>query len=63
MDGRAGKVRSLRRGTEVNGIDRIRMVDGFNEDWIDFERGGAEHRKGSTTLDEAISTLVKGNVK
>ena len=44
-------------------IARIRMVDGFNEGWIDFERGGTEHREGTTTLDKAISILVKGNVK
>jgi NAD(P)H dehydrogenase (quinone) len=44
-------------------VARIRMVDGFNEGWIDFEGRGAVHRKGSTTLDEAISTLVKGTVK
>jgi NAD(P)H dehydrogenase (quinone) len=44
-------------------VARIRMVDGFNEGWIDFEGRGAVHRKGSTTLDEALSTLVKGTVK
>lgn len=41
-------------------IPRIRMVDGFNEGWIDFEGRDAGHRKGSTTLDEAIARLVKG---
>ena len=41
-------------------ILRIRMVDGFNEGWIDFEGRDTEHRKGSTTLDEVIALLVKG---
>jgi NAD(P)H dehydrogenase (quinone) len=40
-------------------IPRIRMVDGFNEGWIDFEGRDAEQRKGSTTLDEVIARLVK----
>jgi NAD(P)H dehydrogenase (quinone) len=40
-------------------LSRIRMVDGFNEGWIDFEFDGAEHRKGSTTLGEATSALLK----
>ena len=38
-------------------MPRIRMVDGFNEGWIDFE-GGGEHRRGSTTLDAVIAELV-----
>jgi NAD(P)H dehydrogenase (quinone) len=38
-------------------MPRIRMVDGFNEGWIDFE-GGGEHRKGATTLDAVIVGLV-----
>jgi NAD(P)H dehydrogenase (quinone) len=40
-------------------LARIRMVDGFNEGWIDFE-GSGEQRKGLVTLDKAISVLVKG---
>jgi NAD(P)H dehydrogenase (quinone) len=38
-------------------MPRMRMVDGFNEGWIDFE-GGGEHRKGATTLDAVIAGLV-----
>src|SRR5580700_7421759 len=38
-------------------MPRIRMVDGFNEGWIDFE-GGGEHWKGATTLDAVIAGLV-----
>ena len=36
---------------------RIRMVDGFNEGWIDFE-GGCEHRRGNVTLEAVIAGLV-----
>ncbi|MGN6481372.1 NAD(P)H-binding protein [Luteibacter sp.] len=34
---------------------RMRMIDGFNEGWIDF---GASARKGVTTLDEVVRGLV-----
>jgi NAD(P)H dehydrogenase (quinone) len=43
-------------------IPRIRMVDGFNEGWIDFE-GSGEHRKGATTLDAVIAGLVNKGVR
>ena len=43
-------------------MPRIRMVDGFNEGWIDFE-GGGEHRKGATTLDAVIAGLVNKEVR
>ncbi len=36
---------------------RIRMVDGFNEGWIDFERVG-EHRRGTVTLEIVIARLT-----
>jgi uncharacterized protein YbjT (DUF2867 family) len=38
-------------------LPRIRMIDGFNEGWIDFE-GGGERRKGAITLDAVIAGLV-----
>jgi NAD(P)H dehydrogenase (quinone) len=41
-----------------NPLPRIRMVDGFNEGWIDFESGQHGSRKGSTTLQAAIQALV-----
>jgi NAD(P)H dehydrogenase (quinone) len=41
-----------------NPLPRIRMVDGFNEGWIDFEAGQHGSRKGSTTLQAAIQALV-----
>jgi NAD(P)H dehydrogenase (quinone) len=38
-------------------MPRIRMLDGFNEGWIDFERNGAEQRKGLTSIETALSEL------
>src|ERR1700734_1637250 len=40
-----------------NPLPRIRMVDCFNEGWIDFERAG-EHREGTVTLDTVIAGLI-----
>jgi NAD(P)H dehydrogenase (quinone) len=42
-----------------NPVPRIRMIDGFNEGWVDFEGGTAEHRKGSTELRTVIAELVE----
>ena len=36
---------------------RIRMLDGFNEDWICFEKP-AEARKGKVELETVLKTLV-----
>ena len=36
---------------------RIRMLDGFNEGWIEFEGGQAGSLKGSVTLDEVLATV------
>jgi hypothetical protein len=33
-----------------NPVPRSRMLDGFNEGWIEFERGAAGSRKGTTEL-------------
>jgi NAD(P)H dehydrogenase (quinone) len=41
-----------------NPLPRIRMVDGFNEGWIDFESGQRGSRKGSTTLRAALQALL-----
>ncbi|MFC5862824.1 NmrA family NAD(P)-binding protein [Acidicapsa dinghuensis] len=43
-----------------NPSPRMRMLDGFNEGWIDFESGSAGSRKGSVTLTEALRSLVEG---
>jgi NAD(P)H dehydrogenase (quinone) len=40
-----------------NPMPRIRMIDGFNEGWIDFERAG-EHRRGTVTLETVIIGLT-----
>jgi uncharacterized protein YbjT (DUF2867 family) len=39
-------------------MPRIRMLDGFNEGWIDFEGRGAEIVKGDTPLETVIRKLV-----
>jgi hypothetical protein len=41
-----------------NPLPRIRMVDGFNEGWIDFESGQRGSRKAGTTLEAALQALV-----
>ena len=38
-------------------VSRMRMVDGFNEGWIDFE-GVGEHRRGTVTLETVIARLT-----
>jgi len=44
-----------------NPMPRIRMIDGFNEGWIDFEAGEEKTRKGRTTLEAVLRTLVTSN--
>ena len=39
-------------------LARIRMIDGFNEGWIDFEGGGAEHRVGRIPLETVLKDLT-----
>ena len=39
-------------------LARIRMIDGFNQGWIDFERIGAEHRIGKTPLEAVLKDLA-----
>jgi NAD(P)H dehydrogenase (quinone) len=36
---------------------RMRMLDGFNESWIDFQDGGRRTIKGSTSALEVIAAL------
>ena len=48
------------QGTK-NPFPRIRMVDGFNEGWIDFESGQTGSRKAGTTLQAALQALVSEN--
>jgi hypothetical protein len=40
-------------------IPRIRMLDGFNEGWIEFEHGEIGTVKGSTDLETVLRGLVE----
>jgi uncharacterized protein YbjT (DUF2867 family) len=50
----------FRAGGMKHPIPRARMLDGFNEGWIEFADGGRQAIKGSTTPDEVIAPLVAG---
>ena len=41
-----------------NPLPRMRMLDGFNEGWIEFEKGEAGSRKGSVTLESVLQDLI-----
>jgi uncharacterized protein YbjT (DUF2867 family) len=42
-----------------NPTPRIQMIEGFNAGWIDFADRGAHARKGSISIDQAITTLIR----
>ena len=42
-----------------NPIPRIRMLEGFNAGWIEFENGGAGSRKGEVALKSVLQTMVE----
>ena len=42
-----------------NPTPRIRMLDGFNEGWIEFENGAASSRKGEVAPKTVLQTLVE----
>ena len=44
-----------------NPYPRIRMLDGFNEGWIEFRDKGALARKGAVSIDEVVAALVGGD--
>ena len=48
------------QGTQ-NPLPRIRMLDGFNEGWIEFSDHGRSAVKGTTTLDSVIAELVRAS--
>ena len=48
------------QGTQ-NPLPRIRMLDGFNEGWIEFTDHGRSAVKGTTTLDSVIAELVEAS--
>ena len=41
---------------DENPVPRMRMLDGFNENWIEFERGKSGSHKGTTSL-EAVPQI------
>ena len=41
-----------------NPTPRIRMLDGFNQGWIEFGNGEAGSRKGTVTLETVLRALV-----
>jgi NAD(P)H dehydrogenase (quinone) len=43
-----------------NPTPRIRMLDGFNEGWIEFEGGEAGSQKGKVSLETVLRSLVGG---
>jgi NAD(P)H dehydrogenase (quinone) len=42
-----------------NPLPRIRMLDGFNEGWIEFERGEAGSQKGDKSLESVLKALIE----
>jgi len=42
-----------------NPMPRIQMLDGFNQGWIEFERGEAGSRKGKLSFDTVLKTLIE----
>jgi uncharacterized protein YbjT (DUF2867 family) len=42
-----------------NPTPRIRMLDGFNEGWIEFASGEADSQKGKVALETVLRSLVE----
>jgi uncharacterized protein YbjT (DUF2867 family) len=42
-----------------NPLPRIRMLDGFNESWIEFQDRGRSSTKGTTPLEAVVAELVE----
>jgi NAD(P)H dehydrogenase (quinone) len=42
-----------------NPAPRIRMLDGFNEGWIEFERGSAGSQYGTVTLETVLKSFLE----
>ena len=43
-----------------NPLPRIRMLDGFNQGWIEFQNQGRKALKGRIDVVTAIAALVAG---
>lgn len=56
---RAGWDALFRAQGMANPAPRLRMLDGFNEGWIDFDPQSASLRRGATTLQAVIDGLVR----
>jgi hypothetical protein len=44
-----------------NPTPRMQMLDGFNAGWIRFTHDGRNARRGTTTLEAVIASLVSRN--
>jgi NAD(P)H dehydrogenase (quinone) len=42
-----------------NPIPRIRMLDGFNDGWIEFENGDAGSRRGEVAVKSVLQTMIE----
>jgi uncharacterized protein YbjT (DUF2867 family) len=42
-----------------NPTPRMRMLDGFNEGWIEFEQGNAGSQKGTVTLEAVLHACLE----
>jgi NAD(P)H dehydrogenase (quinone) len=42
-------------------IPRIQMLDGFNEGWIEFERGESSSTKGNVSLETVLRKLIESD--
>jgi streptogramin lyase len=42
-----------------NPTPRMQMIDGFNAGWIDFPSRGANARKGSIGIDQAVAAMIQ----
>jgi uncharacterized protein YbjT (DUF2867 family) len=46
-----------------NPIPRMRMLDGFNEGWIEFENGETGSQKGNVALETVLKTFIEGQIE
>ena len=42
-----------------NPVPRMRMLEGFNESWIEFERGKPGSLRGSTSLETVLESVIE----
>ena len=42
-----------------NPTPRIRMLDGFNDGWIEFENGDAGSRRGEVAAKSVLQTMIE----